>query len=179
MSKIDTWLKENHKDIYDEYLSSLENTKRERERVLFRTISFDEFTNYIVNSNLNGAVTKQNRSTWNTKDEKQSTGGGRIYSDTVYSTISENNPTTTCWFVRNINGVIFTCQARTSGTPLGTKGYIGLISGSTYYDIICRVYNNPKTGTDDSLSYQTYGNYGGNTYYNKYCHRPVLNYKDS
>lgn len=30
MNKIDTWLKENHKDIYDEYLSSL-NTKRERE----------------------------------------------------------------------------------------------------------------------------------------------------
>lgn len=29
MSKIDTWLKENHKDIYDEYLSSLDN-KRER-----------------------------------------------------------------------------------------------------------------------------------------------------
>ena len=29
-NKIDTWLKENHKDIYDEYLSSL-NTKRERE----------------------------------------------------------------------------------------------------------------------------------------------------
>ena len=31
MNKIDTWLKENHKDIYDEYLSSL-NTERERER---------------------------------------------------------------------------------------------------------------------------------------------------
>lgn len=33
--KIDSWLKENHKEIYDEYLSSLDTDKRERERELF------------------------------------------------------------------------------------------------------------------------------------------------
>ena len=31
MSKIDTWLKENHKEIYDEYLTSLNKRERERE----------------------------------------------------------------------------------------------------------------------------------------------------
>ena len=36
--KIDNWLKENHKEIYNEYLSSLDNN-RERERESYSEIS--------------------------------------------------------------------------------------------------------------------------------------------
>ena len=47
MSKIDTWLKENHKEIYDEYLTSL--NKRERERVILKVSSNDTYKKIIGN----------------------------------------------------------------------------------------------------------------------------------
>ena len=49
MSKIDNWLKENHKEIYDEYLSSLDN-KRERERVILKTLDSKICFKYLVSN---------------------------------------------------------------------------------------------------------------------------------
>ena len=61
MNKIDTWLKENHKDIYDEYINSLDNTTRER--VILAIPSIYEFEkclnsigNNVLNHNLNYGI---------------------------------------------------------------------------------------------------------------------------
>lgn len=60
MNALNNWLKENHEDIYDEYLKTLTNIERERERVILAIPSIYEFEkglnsigNNVLNHNLN------------------------------------------------------------------------------------------------------------------------------
>ena len=106
-NKIETWLKENHKDIYDEYLSSLNGTKRERERVILKCLSNKDLINYIRNGTLNDNITLMNQNTWNEPS--------RI----IIRPWSSNNITTYYSYDLNNGHRLYTINGAYAGTWIG------------------------------------------------------------
>lgn len=115
-----------------------------KQKVLIRSMSYDEVKNYLCTSDLNGKIIPKNENTWHQKNTKLSPGGGQYFGSDFFAAILLN--------LNKTNNLSFYVERETTTTGkyfsfiYAHKKQTILDSGYSFYSFPNQMYSHSLSG---------------------------------